>query len=164
MAGEMRRVLAGLDAQLGTTNAGSMQQLLGVVYLPANAAVIALGSFGVLAIVLAVSGIYGLSAYGVAQRVREIGIRIAIGAQPARVVGNVFRRTAMVVAMGSVVGLVLGAAGSRVLGSIVVGVDGRDPVVFSGAAVLMAVIGIGAAAGPVRRALRINPVQALRHD
>jgi ABC-type antimicrobial peptide transport system permease subunit len=138
--------------------------MLGLVYLPANAAVIALGSFGVLAIVLAISGIYGLSAYSVAQRVREIGIRIAIGARPATVVRNVFSRTAIIVLCGSAVGLVLGALGSKLLASVVFGVDPRDPLVFTGAALTMGMIGVAAASGPVRRALRIDPVQALRHD
>ena len=84
---------------------------------------------------LSITGIYGLAAYTVSRRVREIGIRVAIGARPAQILRLVFARTAMLVAAGVAAGLALGMAGASVLGSIVYHVSSCDPVVI-GAAVL----------------------------
>jgi predicted permease len=164
VAADMRRALAEVDPHLPLYGVGSLTQMLGLVYLPANAAVISLGAFGILAMMLAVSGIYGLSAYSVAQRVREIGIRVAIGASPSNVLRLVFGRAAILVATGSAAGLALGALASKVLSSVVLGVSPRDPVVLAGAALTMGCIGIGAIWSPVRRALRVDPVQALRQE
>ncbi len=164
VAAEMREAVGRLDPSLAVYGVGSLQQMLGFVYLPMHAAVVALGAFGLLALMLAVTGIYGLAAYTVSRRVREIGIRVAIGARPAQVLRLIFARTGLLVAAGAVVGLVLGMAGAGVLASIVYQATSRDPLVIGAAAFAIAAVGLAAAAGPARRALRINPVQALRHD
>jgi ABC-type antimicrobial peptide transport system permease subunit len=118
-----------------------------------HAAVVALGAFGVLALTLSITGIYGLSAFTVSRRVREIGIRVAIGARPAQVLRLIFARTGMLV-----------AAGANVLASIVYQASSRDPVVIGAAVLAISAVGLAAACGPGRRALRIDPVQALRHE
>ena len=164
VAGEMRRALATLDPHLPAYGVGSLTQMLGFAYLPAHAAVIALGAFGLLAVMLAITGIYGVSAYAISRRVREIGIRVAIGARPSAVLSTVFRRTAMLVGVGCAAGLFLGAAGAQVLSAVVYHATSRDPVVIAGAVLTMGFIGIVAAMGPARKALRVDPMQALRQD
>lgn len=107
LAGEMRQAIAKLDPRLPIYGVGSLRQMLGFVYLPVHAAAIALGAFGLLAIMLSVTGIYGLAAYAVSRRSREIGIRIAVGARPAQVLRLIFART------GALVRCWIRARGSR---------------------------------------------------
>lgn len=164
VAGEMRAAIARLDPHLAVYGVGSLQQMLGLVYLPMHAAVIALGTFGVLALMLSITGIYGLTAYTVSRRMREIGIRVAIGARPTQVLRLIFARTALLVAAGSVAGLTLGFAGSSVMATIVYQASSRDPWVIFGAVSVLAAGALCAVWNPARRALRIDPVKALRHD
>jgi ABC-type lipoprotein release transport system permease subunit len=164
LAGEMREAIAKLDPQLPVYGVGSLRQMLGFVYLPMHAAAIALGAFGLLAIMLSVTGIYGLTAYTVSRRTREIGIRMAIGARPGQVLRLIFGRTGVLVACGAAIGLGLGAAGAKLLASIVYQASARDPVVLIAGVLLIAFIGLVAAYGPARRALGIDPVEALRAD
>ncbi len=164
LAVEMRDAVGHLDPHLAVYGVGSLHQMLGLVYLPMHAAIVALGAFGVLALMLSVTGIYGLASYTVSRRVREIGIRVAIGARPAQVLRLVFARTGALVIAGAAAGLALGAAGSGVLASIVYQASSRDPVVIGSAVLAIAAVALAAACGPARRALRIDPVQALRHD
>ena len=164
MAGEMRQALSRLDPNLAVYGVGGLRQMLGLVYLPMHAAVITLGAFGVLALMLAITGIYGLSAYTVSRRAREIGIRIAIGARPAQVLGSVFGRIGKLVAAGAIAGLALGFAGARVLARIVYQASSRDPVVIVAAVFSIAAVALAAAFGPARRAMRVDPVQSLRHE
>jgi ABC-type antimicrobial peptide transport system permease subunit len=164
LAAEMRETVGRLDQHLAVYGVGSLHQMLGFVYLPMHAAIVSLGAFGVLALMLSITGIYGLAAYTVSQRVREIGIRVAIGARPTQVLRLIFARTGTLVAVGAAAGLALGVAGANVLSSIVYQASSRDPVVIVAAVLAIALVGLAAAFGPARRALRINPVQALRHE
>lgn len=160
LAGEMRQAIAKLDPRLPIYGVGSLRQMLGFVYLPVHAAAIALGAFGLLAIMLSVTGIYGLAAYTVSRRSREIGIRIAVGARPAQVLRLIFARTGALVRCW----IRARAAGAKLMASIVFQASSRDPIVLIAAVGLIALIGLAAAYGPARRALRIDPVQALRAD
>ncbi len=164
LAGEMRQAVARLDPNLPIYGVGSLRQMLGFVYLPMHAAAIALGAFGVLAIMLSVTGIYGLAAYTVSRRTRAIGIRMAIGARPSQVLRLIFGRTGVLVLSGAAVGLVLGAAAAKLLASIIYQASSRDPVVLIAGVLLIACISLVAVYGPARRALRVDPVQALRAD
>ncbi|HLY17440.1 MAG TPA: ABC transporter permease [Bryobacteraceae bacterium] len=164
VAAEMRETVGRLDPHLAVYGVGSLHQMLGLVYLPMHAAVAALGAFGVLALMLCITGIYGLAAYTVSRRVREIGIRVAIGARPAQVLRLVFARTGVLVAAGAAAGLALGMAGADVLGSIVYQASSRDPVVIGAAVLAIAPVGLAAAFGPARRAIRVDPMHALRHE
>lgn len=164
LSGEMRQAIANLDPQLPVYGVGGLRQMLGFVYLPMRAAAIALGAFGLLAIMLSVTGIYGLAAYTVSRRTREIGIRMAIGARPAQVLRLIFGRTGVLVSVGAAIGLILGAAGAKLLASIVYQASSRDPAVLIAGVLLIAFIGLVAAYGPARRALGIDPMQALRAD
>ena len=164
VAAEMRRAIAKLDPHLPVYNTGSLAQLIGMVYLPAQAAVFSLGAFGVLAILLAVTGIYGVAAHGVSGRLREIGIRMSIGARPAQVLRLILGRTSVFVGVGCVIGAGLGAGAAQLLASIVYQASPRDPVVITTVAAVMAVTAIAAVLGPARRALTVDPVSVLRED
>ena len=130
--------------------------MLGVVLFPARAATVALGSLGALAMMLAVTGIFGLASYTVARRMHELGIRIALGAQQMQVLRAALGRTAPLLGIGSLAGLVLGAAASRVLASIVYQATASDPSVILAAIGTMALVGIVSTALPARRAVTVN--------
>ena len=164
LAAEMREAIAPLDPHLPLYSVGAASQLLGLAFLPSRAAVGALTVFGVLALALAITGIYGLAAYAVSRRVREIGIRVAVGAGPLEVLACVLRRMGLLVAIGSAAGLVLAWLAGSVLGSVVYQASSHDPLVLAATAVTLAAAGLGASVGPARRALSIEPSRALRHD
>jgi putative ABC transport system permease protein len=117
---------------------------------------------GLVALLLAAIGIYGVAAYGVARRTREIGIRLAMGAQRSDVVRLVLGQGMLLVMVGAAVGLALAAAGSRVLVRLLFGVPALDPLTFAAALLLFAAVGMLACSVPLRRAVRINAVDALR--
>jgi ABC-type antimicrobial peptide transport system permease subunit len=122
------------------------------------------GSFGLVGLLLAGIGIYGVTAYIVARRTREIGIRMALGARRSHVIGMILRQGMMPVAVGSAMGLLLAAASSRVLTAYLFGIPPVDPVAFSGVAVLFLLIASAACSMPVRRATRISSMEALRYE
>jgi putative ABC transport system permease protein len=119
---------------------------------------------GLVALMLAAIGIYGLTAYTVTRRTREIGIRLAMGAQRADVVRLVLRQGMSLVLIGSVIGLVLAAGASRLLVRLLFGIPPLDPVTFGAAALLFAAIGLVACYVPTRRAIRITANEALRYE
>ncbi len=164
MAGEMARVVKALDPAMPLYGVGSMRDTMALVSLPAQVAVVALGTFGLLAVMLAITGIYGLASYSVSRRVREIGIRMAIGARPKQVLQSVLGRLAIVVAAGSLVGIALGLASGEVLKAVVYQASPRDPITLAGVALIMGAVALGSALGPIRRAVSIEPTRALRED
>src|SRR5258708_37903095 len=101
----MRQAVGRLDPHLAVCGVGALRQMLGLVYLPMRAAVITLSAFGALAVMLSITGIYGLSSYTVSRRTREIGIRTAIGARPPQVLRFVFGRIGALAAAGAIAGL-----------------------------------------------------------
>jgi predicted permease len=124
-----------------------------------------LGSgFGLLALTLTCVGLYGLLAYGVAQRTREIGVRIALGAHPSRVVRIVLSDGARLVTVGIAAGVPIAWAASRWVESLLFGRTPTDPAVLGGAIVMLVVAAQAAAYLPARRASRVDPLVALRHD
>jgi predicted permease len=164
MLTQMRQAMLQLDPHLPLYGAGSLEQELGFAFFPSWAAAIALSAFGLLAIVLAATGIHGVVSYAVARRVREIGIRMAIGARPPQVIRLVLGRITVLLVTGSLVGLGLSLAAGQVLASIVYGTSPRDPQVLAAVCITIGVLGLIASWGPTRRALRIDPMVALRHE
>jgi putative ABC transport system permease protein len=120
--------------------------------------------FAVVALLLAVAGVYGVMAYTVNQRVPEIGLRVALGASPSDVIRLVLREGALLVAIGLAVGAALSFAGARFISGLLFGVSARDPMVFAGVSVLVAIAAMMACLIPGRRALRIDPLLALRAE
>jgi ABC-type antimicrobial peptide transport system permease subunit len=120
------------------------------------------GLFGVLALVLAAVGIYGVVAFGVAERVREFGLRQALGAQPSSILRMVLGQAARTAGVGIAAGLIAAFAGSRALASMLFDVTPHDPAIFAGTAALLFVVGVLACLVPARRATRVDPMVALR--
>ena len=154
-----------LDPDLPLFGVGGLGSLLSFAFLPAHASAIALSAFGILAIMLAITGIYGLVAYSVAQRTHEIGIRVAIGAGPAQVLKLVLGRTFKLLAAGSMIGLLMAMVSTRFMSSVIFGL-GTSPDMLTFAAVLLTIGLLGAISiwAPTRCALRIDPTSALRHE
>jgi ABC-type antimicrobial peptide transport system permease subunit len=164
VAAEMRSAVQDLDARLPVYSTASLNELLSFTYLPVRAAVISLGAFGLLAILLSITGIYGVAAYNVSRRQREIAIRVAIGARWHQVLHQILGRTGIFVSTGCLAGLVLGMGASRLLASIVYQATPRDPLVIIAVVLTMGAIGLAAAYRPARRALMLDPAEVLRQD
>lgn len=120
--------------------------------------------FAVVALVLAIAGVYGVMAYTVNQRVPEIGLRVALGASPSDVIQLVLREGALLVAIGLAVGAGLSIAGAQFISGLLFGVSARDPLVFAAVAVLVSIAALAACLVPGRRALKVDPLIALRAD
>jgi putative ABC transport system permease protein len=123
-----------------------------------------LGLFGALALALAAIGVYGLIAYDVALRTREIGIRLALGARPRSVVAMMVRRGALLAATGIAIGIAGGVLATRVLESMLYGVGAADPLIVTAAAALLLVVAAAASLSAARRVTRVDPMQALRAE
>jgi len=131
---------------------------------PARAATASLGVMGLLAAMLAVTGIFGMAAYGVSRRMKELAIRIALGARRAQVMSAALKRPMILLGVGSAVGLLAGIFANRLLGHIVYRANPRDPLVIGGAVLTMVLLGIAAAAIPARRALNVDASKLMREE
>jgi ABC-type antimicrobial peptide transport system permease subunit len=137
---------------------------MSVVLFPSRVATVALGVLGVMAAVLSITGIFGIAAYSVGKRMRELGIRMALGAQRKEVLQAALSRPFKLLAWGSAAGLLLGLLAARVLAFLVYQATPRDPLVLTGVVVAMMVLGLVATWIPARRALSISPLILLRDE
>lgn len=153
-----------LDPELWTWESKTMDQHLGIVLLPARLSALLLSVFGVLALVMASIGLYGVVSYAVAQRAREVGIRMALGAGAPAVVRLLAGNGLRLVVVGCVIGLGLAVMASRLLTGLLFAVDVWDPVTFVAVPVVLGGAALLAAYIPARRVSRVDPVQALRVD
>jgi putative ABC transport system permease protein len=131
---------------------------------PTRFAMALITAFAVLALVLAAIGLYGVVAYGVTQRTREIGVRVALGAEPGAVIELVVGVGLRLAVVGVVLGLAIAMATSRVLRSMLYAISPADPVTLGVTALLVVAVAVLASYVPARRALRIDPAEALRAD
>lgn len=131
---------------------------------PAQVATVALGILGAMGAILSVTGIFGMAAYSISKRIRELGIRVALGAQRKEVLGAALGRAFKLLAIGSVAGLLLGLLASRMLALIVYEATPRDPMVLAGVVLSMALLGLLATWIPARRALSVDPAVLLREE
>jgi predicted permease len=161
---EIRRTMERLDPELPLYSVGSLEQMLGFAFFPTRTAAVALSAFGILAIMLAATGIHGQVAYAVSRRTHEFGIRMAVGARPSHVLRLVLGKTAALLAIGSLAGLGLALAVGHVVSSFVYESRPRDPLVMVSAWAAIAVLGLFASWAPARRAMRVNPIVALRYE
>jgi ABC-type antimicrobial peptide transport system permease subunit len=159
----LRNEVAALDPDLPIANVQAMNNRLGVALLPARLAATVLGVFGLLGLVLASLGVYGVMSYSVAQRHREIGIRLAIGAASGAVVRQLMRDGMGLVMIGIAIGLVGAFVGARFLGGLLYG-SGLDPITFIAVPVVLGSVAALAILVPARRAASVSPVVVLRQD
>ena len=164
LAGEIRALLASMDRNLPIVHSRTLEDQTSPMLMQLRISASVSGTVGLVGLLLAAIGVYGVTAYAVTRRTREIGIRIAMGAQRRDVLRMVMGQGMWLVGLGSGMGLLLAAAGSRLLQRLLFGVPPLDPVTFGGAAVLFAVIGLAACYVPARRATRIDATEALRHE
>jgi predicted permease len=163
MAAALEHTLSGLEPNAPITVQSWPDAMAGALFAP-RAATLALGAMGLLAAMLAVTGIFGMAAYNVSRRMKELGIRVALGARTKHVMSAAVGRPIVLLGVGSLVGLLLGVFASRLLGQIVYQANPRDPVVVVGGVLTMAVLGIAASAIPALRALGVDPSKLLREE
>jgi predicted permease len=160
----MQREMRSLDPTLPLYGLKTLKDHMKIPLFPAKIAAGALGSFGVLALVLAAVGIYGVMSYVVAGRTREIGLRMALGAQTANVRRLILRQGMSLALIGSVIGLAIAFATTRLLKSVLYGVDAMDPITFAGVTILLGTVALLACWIPALRASRVDPMVALRAE
>ncbi len=164
LAAAARREILSLDPELPISNLQSMD---GVIYdslLPQRLAMFLMTAFAIFALVLGILGIYGLTTLLVDQRTREIGIRMALGADSGAVLRLILARAIVISLLGTAVGVPGALAVTRGMGNLLYGVTSRDPWIFAGVALLMVGSALVAALLPALRATRINPLSALRYE
>jgi predicted permease len=157
----LQRELRALDPELVFVDRGTLRDLADVRLFPVRAGAWLIGAFAALALGIAAVGLYGVIAYSVSRRTREIGIRTALGARPGALVGMVLGEGMLLVAIGGAVGAVLATAAARLLSSALF-VGPFDPVSFAAAFGLLAVVALVANVMPARQAARVDPMVALR--
>jgi predicted permease len=164
LAGSVRQAIREIDPTLSMFNVRTLDEQVSQSLQPQRMNVILLTTFGGLALLLASIGLYGVASYSVAQRTREIGVRMALGAQPASVLGLVLGNGLTLVGVGLGVGLAVALALAGTMQTLVVGVNPRDPVTFIATPAILGTIALVATYVPARRATRIDPLIALRTD
>jgi predicted permease len=163
MVAALERTLSAIEPNAAIT-VQSWPDAMARVLFPARAASVGLGVMGLLAAMLAVTGIFGMAAYNVSRRMKELGIRVALGARTKHVMSAAVGRPIALLGAGSLVGLLSAVFVSRLLGQIVYQANPRDPVVLVGAVLTMALLGIAASAIPALRAIDIDPSKLLREE
>ncbi|MGB6194404.1 MAG: ABC transporter permease [Terracidiphilus sp.] len=156
-------LMRGVDASLPFT-IRTWPDAMALVLFPARAATAMLGVMGLLAALLAVTGVFGMAAYTVSKRLRELGIRVALGASRRQLTRAALGRPLLVLLCGSAAGLVLGVMGRPLLAYLVYQATPQDPLVLGGAVLTMVTIGLIATWIPARRALAVNPARLLREE
>jgi predicted permease len=164
IAATIRHEVDQIDKDLPVTGVVSMSDLLGASVAQPRFRTWLLGLFGVMALVLAAAGIFGVISYSVSRRVHEIGIRVTLGATPSDVLRLIMGETAKLIFIGLVVGIAASLALARFLSTLLFTVRATDPLTFGVVAALLALVGLAASYIPTRRAMRVDPLVALRHE
>jgi ABC-type antimicrobial peptide transport system permease subunit len=163
IAKAIETTLHGLDAGLPVSVKTWTQEMSSALFA-ARVATIALGVLGLLGAMLAVTGIFGMASYTVSKRLRELGIRLALGARRKEVLRAALGRAFVLLSVGSATGIVLGVLATKVLSYIVYQAAPKDPVVLGGVALTMLLLGLMAAWIPAQRALAVNPMILMREE
>jgi predicted permease len=163
LAGAIRKTMLDLDPGL-PVNIQTWTQGMDLALFPSHVATVALGVLGGMGGMLAITGIFGMAAYSVSRRLRELGIRIALGAQRKEVLQAALGRPLKLLAFGSAAGLVLGLLAERVLAYIVYQANPRDPLVLGGVVLVMVLLGLLATWMPAQKALGADPLILLREE
>lgn len=164
MATTIRKTIHGLDPAIPIELSAPWTSALAFSFFPAQVATVALGLFGAFGLLLSITGTFGLASYTVSKRLRELSIRVALGARAKQVLSAALGRMLTLLTSGALAGMLLGVATSKVLSAIVYQASAQDPVVLAAVAGTILLTGAISVAGPVRRALRVNPAKLLRED
>ncbi len=164
LVGPIREIVAQLDKEQPIAKIATMDQLVGDSLTRSRFTTLLLACFAAVALVLACIGIYGVTAYSVAQRTQEIGIRIALGAQREDVLLMVLRQGFRLAGIGVAIGAAAAVAVARLMTTLLYGVSVGDPLTFIGVAALLACVALMACYIPARRAMRVDPLVALRYE
>jgi predicted permease len=164
MGASIRRLIRDLDSAVPVRESSAWNNQLGLPFFVSRVATVALGLFGAFGLLLSITGTFGLASYTVSKRLRELSIRVALGAQAKQVLSAALGRMLVLLASGSVVGMLLGVAASRVLSAIVYQASAQDPFVLAAVALTVLLTGSLAVAGPVSRALHVDPANVLREQ
>jgi ABC-type antimicrobial peptide transport system permease subunit len=164
MAATVRNVIRNLDPTVPIRESSAWINQLGLTFFPSQVATVALGLFGAFGLLLSITGTFGLASYTVSKRLRELSIRVALGAQAKQILSAALGRMLTLLAAGSVVGMLLGIAASRLLSAIVYQATAQDPFVLAAVALTLLLTGSLSVAGPVRRALHVDPANVLREQ
>jgi putative ABC transport system permease protein len=156
------RAVHGIDPELPVSRVRTMEEFQSASVAHPRFTAMLLAGFALLAMVLALVGVYGVMAYVVSQRTREIGVRMALGAERPDVVWMVVRHGVALAGLGIVIGLLGAAAGTRLMERLLFGVSATDPMTFAAAAVALGIASVAATCIPALRAARVAPVTALR--
>jgi len=159
----VRDAVLAMDRSL-LVEVATMQENISLAFLPARIAAGLLGMFGLLGVILASTGIYGIISYAASQRTNEIGIRMALGARPLDVFRLVMGQGMKLTLIGVIVGVGASFALTRLLSSLLVGVSTADPVTFVGITLVISTVGLLACYLPARRAMKVDPLKALRYE
>jgi len=164
MIAAVRNEVQRLDPKLPVYDVKTLEEHMSLSLFPARVAAAVLGGFGLVALILAAIGIYGVTSYSVAQRTRELGIRMALGAKRRDVVVMIVRQGAILAGIGLGTGLLVAFALTRWMASILYGVSATDAVVFVGVSMLLGVVTLIAGYLPARSAAQVDPMIALRYQ
>jgi predicted permease len=164
MAATIRKVIRDLDPAVPIRDSGSWTSQLALSLFPSQAATVALGLFGGFGLLLSVTGTFSVASYTVGKRLRELSIRVALGARGKDVLWAALGRMLILLGTGSVAGILLGVAASQVLSAIVYQASAQDPSVLAAVGLTVLITGCFAVAGPVRRALLVDPARLLREE
>jgi predicted permease len=159
-----RGLVRSVDPRVPVSRVRAMPEVAAAAVAAPRVTAILLGGFALLAVILGAVGVYGVLSYGVSQRRREIGIRMAVGAEPGAVRRMVLRRAGVLVLSGLGIGLLAAWAGASAMRGFVYGVSVRDPITYAAAAAVFSVVGLAAAYLPARRATRVEALAVLRED
>jgi ABC-type antimicrobial peptide transport system permease subunit len=160
----VRRAIDEVDPNLAVSQVRMLQDIVDRASDQMSFTMILLAIAATVALLLGAIGIYGVISYIVTQRTGEIGVRLAMGAEPSRVARMILRQGGLVTLLGIVAGLIAALAGSQLIRSLLYGVSPRDPIVFSLTAVALLVVALLACWLPARRAAQLSPLQALRTE
>ena len=163
-AATIRKVMRDLDPAVPVRESSAWHNHLGLTFFPSQVATVALGLFGAFGLLLSITGTFGLASYTVSKRLRELSIRVALGAQAKQILSAALGRMLILLASGAAAGMLLGVAASRVLSAIVYQASAQDPFVLAAVALTVLLTGLLSVASPVRRALHIDPANLLREQ
>jgi ABC-type antimicrobial peptide transport system permease subunit len=162
LAPEIRRAVRAFDPTLPVVGLECLERVVSRASIPRRFAMLLLGSFAVIALVLAVGGVYAMVAYAVNQRTQELAVRVALGAGPAEVVRTVMMRGLGAVGVGLGAGVLLALGLGRLIAALLYGVSAHDPAIYISAPLVLGVVAALSALVPALRASRIDPIVALR--